>query len=850
MQADTGLQNEQILAAFGYQRTGQRHRPAEQPVASEPTEAQQPTNAHAGAASESIGQPDYRLEFWAVTEREVIDAEVPTEQPSSHTLSETEHGKALVQLPSSVPRHVPLCFEQRTPSVDQEGEAARLSCWLEDLSQARALRLPHQCQRPLLSSDIWIVPDMSERLMLWWPDLRGTARNMQDYFGRSACRILPWRLRLGQLAPANGQEQPLPGGQTVIVLLSDSGQLGNSAERELWRNQCASWRAQGAQVLPCAPSGLHSYSSDLQPLMELLACLSMVQWCSPALLRYWRRLLGASVRDEYALWHHPDVWTQPDGCGLRHRRQLVHQQLFKSWPALRQEQLLTAAAALRQGVSPRETLEELWLRDSAGLPLAAGQQRQLGLAIDTLQHSQDEEQQAWLWRLSERHNQLLWQRQPELHDACLGARRALAQGVVELGPGMDAGAYLKERMGRENGSLSMRLLLDQNHLVFASAAKPQQGITLVEFNCSTEGFEMRAGSQPLMLREGTRLRTTGLSAPLQLHTGSERLLVDRVQSPSWSVETGRDDNGLFARADNGTMCRWRYPGDILAAFEPLRAGGCAKAAWVAQGAWENERPLDPPFIGHEDKFGYYYNLVIPGTGISQRMRWIPPGRFTMGSPLTEPDRQPDEQPHSVTLSQGYWLADTACTQALWAAVMGKNPSHFKGDKKPVENVNWNDVQTFLERINKKLPNVQIQLPSEAQWEYACRAGSETVFSWGDSLSPEQAHYDYSGPYRDGKKEKRQNGTVEVKVFQPNVWGLHQMHGNVWEWCNDWYGDYLSDEALDPQGPSSGTQRVLRGGSWFGSGGWLRSAVRSRGRPDFRDRDFIVNDTGFRFSQVR
>jgi len=238
----------------------------------------------------------------------------------------------------------------------------------------------------------------------------------------------------------------------------------------------------------------------------------------------------------------------------------------------------------------------------------------------------------------------------------------------------------------------------------------------------------------------------------------------------------------------------------------------------------------------EDHYGYWQAFEV--NGVSQVMRWIVPGRFLMGSPKDEVGRSDNETQHQVTLSKGYWLADTACTQALWQAVMSENPSRFDDDpQNPVERVSWDDCQMFIEKLNKQVEGVRLRLPSEAEWEYACRAGTKTVFSFGDSLSSEHANFNGDAPYGDAEKGEYKERTVVVYSYQPNAWGLWQMHGNVWEWCQDWWGDYPAQPVVDPKGAIEGQERVLRGGGWLVSGQDVRSADRSANSPDYR-RNFI------------
>jgi formylglycine-generating enzyme required for sulfatase activity len=188
----------------------------------------------------------------------------------------------------------------------------------------------------------------------------------------------------------------------------------------------------------------------------------------------------------------------------------------------------------------------------------------------------------------------------------------------------------------------------------------------------------------------------------------------------------------------------------------------------------------------------------------------------MGSPEGENGRSSDESQVEVRLSEPFWLAKTEVTQAQWEAVMDSNPSSFKSPKLPVENVSWEDAQAYLTKLNEKgiLPEGwKFALPTEAQWEYACRAGEKGPYS-GGSLE-EVGWYDGNSG----------SNTHEVGQKKPNAWGLHDMHGNVWEWCSDLYDGTLKG-GVDPTGPSSGVHRVSRGGSWYYVASCCRAAFRS------------------------
>jgi formylglycine-generating enzyme required for sulfatase activity len=171
------------------------------------------------------------------------------------------------------------------------------------------------------------------------------------------------------------------------------------------------------------------------------------------------------------------------------------------------------------------------------------------------------------------------------------------------------------------------------------------------------------------------------------------------------------------------------------------------------------------------------------------------------------------------------------TQAQWQAVMGSNPSYFQGKKLPVEQVSWEDCREFCSKLSER-DGQRYRLPTEAEWEYACRAGTTTPFLFGETISTDQANY--NGTYGGGNKGQYRQKTTSVGTFPGNAFGLFEMHGNVWEWCEDWRGPYPQSEITDPKGPDNGDARVLRGGSWGMHPLWCRSASRFHDDPGCRD----------------
>ena len=252
-------------------------------------------------------------------------------------------------------------------------------------------------------------------------------------------------------------------------------------------------------------------------------------------------------------------------------------------------------------------------------------------------------------------------------------------------------------------------------------------------------------------------------------------------------------------------------------------------------------------------------------GVSLEMVLIPAGTFMMGSPESEEGRRENEKrryenetQHEVTLTKPFYMGKYAVMQEQWEAVMGNNPSdtpveqllprnvtlwdalfcgiriYNEGTNLPLTNVSWEDCQEFIKKLNAKT-NGGYRLPTEAEWEYGCRAGTTTAYSFGDKITPKDANYDDS---KIGKP-------VEVGSYRPNAFGLYDMHGNVWEWCEDWYEEYPEGAVTDPEGPEKGYFRVLRGGSFVCDVSCARSSNRKKQYFTPSTRSFV---NGFRLAR--
>ena len=305
---------------------------------------------------------------------------------------------------------------------------------------------------------------------------------------------------------------------------------------------------------------------------------------------------------------------------------------------------------------------------------------------------------------------------------------------------------------------------------------------------------------------------------------------DQIKNKIPEPPVGRDDpsapleDGIMAglAEKEGYFSHKVHKGRGVAVVLSLLAALCIGGWWFAKspsshGIREGKEYTRP-------KHGDVKTLTLPG-GATMEMIYVGPGTFTMGSPPSEEGRDDDETQHRVTLTKGFWLGKYEVTQNQWQSVMGSNPSFFKGDANlPVENVSWDDCQEFVRKVSdaaRRQFGGGARLPTEAEWEYACRAEMSGAYAGTGRLDDMGWYSGNSGDKTHPVGQKRANG-----------WGFYDMHGNVWEWCQDWYGDYDSN-ATDPSGPASGDYRALRGGSWGSLARFCRSADRDGDDPGYR-----------------
>jgi len=268
-----------------------------------------------------------------------------------------------------------------------------------------------------------------------------------------------------------------------------------------------------------------------------------------------------------------------------------------------------------------------------------------------------------------------------------------------------------------------------------------------------------------------------------------------AMGPTVSVPEALDNIDLLVAARLCALQNVPVPAHVGSVAEPRQAHPSLSLARVSPLARPGESPCVDPRI---NSLGMEFVL-------------IPAGTYSMGAPCARQGRQ-------VTISQPFYLGKYLVTQAQWLAIMGTNPSRFPGEDRPVESVSWDDVQVFIRMLNAREGSNKYRLPTEAEWEYAARAGATTAYCFGSDARLLDAYAWYAANAR--------GTTHPVGQRQPNAWGLYDMHGNVWEWVQDWYGTYPEAPARDPQGPSTGSHRLRRGGGWHSDARECSAAYRS------------------------
>lgn len=719
-----------------------------------------------------------------------------------------------------------------------------------------------------------------------WPDPGGDVLVVSDAALASDRADSPladaWRRLLAALVDA---------GQQVTVLTTIGDRFVIPGRAVQWLHWSARRRAAPVRTAPlpirstadsAATTGRH-----VANLQDLIALVASTRRTDPALLRQFRRRIpGADADLEGRVWAHPDI-KPGAACSVRVGRAVPHLRRFATLPA----GLRRAADRLAQQhhghLSPLVEHDEALLRrtwsppgasddpdDAASrsveffeallamLDAPAAPSAEWGQAIrDMLMHTEaadDRPVPRVLQRLGER---VLargdqrwvpsWYQEPPPDP---GLPRSLWWLVQDMATG-------RVRLQREAVSGRQRLLDGPLHgsvVQYGPVGEPWRMRIDLSARSAAVDFGPCDDGKPVEWRIGGR-HLVGQWLPRPPRAPGWRVDAEGVwmEVAAFGHPKPEEPQGalikIVPRLSNGFDAEEATPAsDVLGALPvPMES-----PHWVAE-------PVFAAFTSHDpagnvltttirqglDRIGPWLDLIV-GTrpqqlrsidieegATTQRFRWIEPTTFLMGSPPSV--GQDDERPqHEVTLTQGCWLADTPCTQAFWMAVMGgTNPSHFQ-DKPysadcPVEGVSWHSVKDFLQHLTERLPmGFDATSPTEAEWEAACRAGTQTAYAWGDEVDVARANVG----------ESDVGETTPVKTYPPNAWGLHDMHGNVWEWCADGFRTYFDRHEVDPVGDAAhGAPRVVRGGSWLDDASGARSASRFLADPgrDFRFQGFRV-----------
>lgn len=723
-------------------------------------------------------------------------------------------------------------------------------------------RFPY-LKRSSWPSTLSVVFDVSDRLTPYWNDWQW----LQQHLLHRLNRRTNWYRLAGM--PSNPLQPIAPNGVSIgevkvwpelqrgdsLLIVSDLGWLEKDRPEpsRRWYGKLMDYRKRGINLFVVAPVAMRHIQakfknlavilrlgpdSHLRPVEQwpalsshrentlrlsqsaetLLSMMSIATKVEPELLRALRSSLPENNRDvslESEVWCYPEVDSAPNACALAPWAAQHWRERFSQLDVALQQRTLACLrqwhARLPQAIHHEEAL--LW--------------RYLAKAGEGEQ-SQAERAQRFFVKLKNTFSRAI-----EAREEQLGSRALMVQycdhHVHWVAPtlGKLEASYLT--------SLSSAIAQIESERIRAGLP---EGIDPVDW---LQSLAHQSVQRCHLIQQADRsLSLILVSHPLP--SGSTRLATIDVDCETllWSVAQSEAASIYYPWRWNRESTRNNpypmLPVQLVSNTENFRSSAIPDFYLLNRQQRFCFRPVQlPPGASAwgQDGFGLFVDIQIES--VIQRFRWIVPGTFLMGSPETELERNEDEIQHSVTLTQGFWLADSACTQALWQAVMmGENLARFQDSPDhPVDSVSWDDVQRFIQLLNTQQPNLQARLPTEAEWEYACRAGTTTPFSFGDTITSEQVNYNGDYPYAGAAKGLYRKKTVPVKSLPPNPWGLYEMHGNVLEWCADWFGDYPTAAVVDPSGPSTRRTRVLRGGSWNAYARWARSADRDRYVPGFR-----------------
>ncbi|MES9883888.1 MAG: formylglycine-generating enzyme family protein, partial [Sedimenticola sp.] len=626
-------------------------------------------------------------------------------------------------------------------------------------------RIPYR-HKPAWAPRCQLIIDISQRLIPYWSDFGALERKLKRLRGKSG-------LHIHDLDSSPSTKQLPPQGLPLLIL-SDLGQYDSSGVAQTgWLRFGHQLRARGITPLVLTPTPRRCWSKALASLYiqvvwdhsvplpgklprisramgrgidpaqsgpdNLLDLLAPAIRVEPRLLRAARHLLPAAQADvgaEAELWQHPSVLPALSGFAYDEQAVNDHRERHRLLDSEQKQRVVALLESYHGALPPIISAAEMGYCKALGAEVAPCHERYMQRFVKSvIQNPGDQGLAGYVERSVVRHHRALWEGgEPLMEAAWVAVSETAKQRGITLHKPVDLNPQSTLWMREGNRSRPLQLWQRGGRLTIDHVPEPpipasaSRGSPIATFRAGDFLYsQMEAGQSGIETSKEIDLEQLPCTLPLPptgrmgLRSDSDQLIVEVGHRPSWASAMGRDRYGLYAE----------------------------------------------------------FELA----GVIQRMRWINPGEFSIGSPGSEVERSSSETQHKVKISRGYWLADSACTQALWEGVTGENPSQFKGAERPVERVSWKNIEKFIARVNRAHPHLALRLPTEAEWEYACRAGSKSPFAFGEQISSEQANYDGNYPYDNGEKGENRRETVEVKALPGgvNAWGLHQMHGNVWEW---------------------------------------------------------------------
>ena len=754
-----------------------------------------------------IKQPVYRPVIWYVDRyqaRHHYQQQTECKHPPTRT---SERSNQPVSKPLFSPAQQQVLWDQCL-SQQYTTKQPDIPAVIKRMAEVKPITKLPKLKREALNQEILLFLDRSLHLTPLWDDQLEIAVSLKKLLGVENCQALLMLNGLSGAIKKWGQDEEISFNRLPevarLVFITDRGQFSRQARvQQNWDNELERLKALGHSITVLTPSSQEQNAFFKQQTLDYKpsqfpklqqAMLGCLQAKLPRIRQLRQQVARGCLADELTLWNHENRLQQPTGLNWRLDPKYLYQWgLIDALTPTEYQQCETLQAQWR-GSLPIETegLEQL-----IGEVLNPNQKQAdislLDAALDQYEHDSGQHTGVYRWLMSQKElfsaiksytsQHTKWDR---LNKHVLSA---VTQASDEQETVEDVTDEFKPRYIKQLGADLVCDVNSGHHLIASNDV-------IVD---SDKQQTVAVGSR---YTEGT-VKLTTVQADYQLKT---------LQQPNWSERFWQDEEGLFA-----IHCE-----NALFFLQPASADN-PKAEWICRynpWSWASAAGID-------DK-GLWADLQVEE--VSYRLRWIKSGQFMMGSPEEEEGRRDNETQHLVTLTQGYWLGETSCTQALWLAVMDINLSKFEDSLQlPVEMISWNDCQTFISRLLVLYPSFSVQLPTEAQWEYACRAGTKTAYWWGEKVNKKQANYN-------GKQTK------EEKEYPAKDFGLKSMSGNVYEWCADWKGQYPTSEVEDPTGTLTGPFRVLRGGCWISSGRLLRSAFRNANGPGNRS-----HSMGFRLA---